>query len=231
MRIRIAAAALTLVLAGAAHALPVYGTSALAELTGSRDVHATVGPLGAGGLTGFGQYADAAIDFGVAWVITLGPVVHYQYTFTGLNGSGQAKDVSHFVLDLSDDCAGDPNCVTNAKINGVAIAAQDIEFGDQDGIIGAVKFDIGAGEGVTYEFDSNRLPVYGHLAIKDGGGSGTCPTPGSTTAACSNGLVAGVDTEDVNDYVARPNGIVPEPGSLPLLALGLVILAARRRWR
>jgi hypothetical protein len=76
-------------------------------------------------------------------VITLGPVVHYEYPFTGLNGSGQFKDVSHFVLDLSDDCAKDPLCVTNAKMNGVAISAADIEFGDSDGITGAVKFDLG----------------------------------------------------------------------------------------
>jgi hypothetical protein len=223
------AAVIALVLAAAAHSLPVYGTSALGELTGTRDVHVSVGPPGAGGLTGFGQYADAAIDFRVDWVITLGPVVHYQYTFTGLNGSGQFKDINHFTLDLSDDCASDPLCVTNAKLNGSAIGAGSIEFGDKDGIIGAVKFDLGAGEGVTYEFDSNRLPVYGHLAIKDGGGNGTCPAPGSTTVACSNGLVAGVDTEDINDYVARPNGIVPEPSPASLMVLGLLALCAARR--
>jgi hypothetical protein len=82
---------------------------------------------------------------------------------------------------------------------------------------------------VKYEFDSNRLPVYGHLAIKGGGGNGTCPAPGSTTGACSNGLIAGVDTQDINDYVARPNGIVPGPGSLALLGSGIVAFAAARR--
>jgi hypothetical protein len=101
--------------------------------------------------------------------------------------------------------------------------------------MGSVKFDVGGGEGIVYEFDSNRSPVYGHLAMKDGGGPGVCPSPSApTTAACSNGLVAGVDTEDTNDYIARPNGfppIVPEPGSTALLIAGLggLLAASRRR--
>ena len=53
-------ALLSLLRAQAARSVPVYGTSALGELTGARDVHETVGPGGLGGLTGFGQYADAA---------------------------------------------------------------------------------------------------------------------------------------------------------------------------
>ena len=47
-------------------------------------------------------------------------------------------------------------------MTGVAISAADIEFGNKDGITGAVKFDLGAGEGVTYEFDFARGP---HIAL------------------------------------------------------------------
>jgi len=68
--------------------------------------------------------------------------------------------------------------------------------------------------------------------VKDGGGPGTCPSPGSTTAACSNGLLAGSDTMDTNDYVARPNGIIPEPGTVLLLGVGLgglAVIGRRRR--
>jgi hypothetical protein len=225
----VAAAAL---LAGAARAAPVYGTDASGELTGTRDVHLSVGPPGVGGLTGFGAYADAILDFTVDWLITMsGPAdVHYTYTFTNLNGSGQEMEISHFTLDLSDDCSGDPDCVTNARINGTLIASSQIVFGDFDGIVGGVKFDIGAGEGVIYEFDSNRAPVYGHLAIKDGDGPGVCPAPGDTAAVCNNGLLALSDTQDAIDYVARPDGIAtPEPGALALLALGLVGARYRRR--
>ena len=229
LRILLASLAAVVVVAGAAHSAPVYDTSALGELTGTRDVHVSVGPPGVGGLTGFNAYADATIDFTVDWVITLGPSVHYEYTFTGLNGSGQFMDISHWTLDLSDDCMESSGCVTNAKVNGAAIAAEDLVYGDIDGIIGAIKFDIGGGEGVVFEFDSNRAPVYGHLAVKNGGGSGTCPTPGGTSAVCNNGMIAA--SENILDYVARPNGIIPEPSTITLVGLGLagVAFVGRRR--
>jgi len=249
-----------LLVAAPTAAVPVYGTSAQGELTGSR--HVGTG----GGLTGFNDWSS---DFTVTWEIEQIPssiLWSYKYTFTGLDGSGQLKEISHLVLDLSDDCFGlddeeevvltDASCVTDAELTeGEAVtmlmsgstvldncgplsnqACVDFgEGGSQDGITGSVKFDAGGGDSgnsVMYEFVSNRSPVYGHLAVKDGGGPGTCPSPGSTTAACSNGLLAGSDTMDTNDYVARPNGIIPEPGTVLLLGVGLgglAVIGRRRR--
>jgi len=225
-------------------AAPVYGT----PVTGG-DLNASRSVDPGGGLRGFNDYEN---DFSVTWAIdfdtTTAGLWHYKYTFTGLDGSGQEKDISHFTLDLSPDCLGepgDPACVTNAKMtfeetvtmlmNGSTILECDgedcVDFGDNDGIMTSVKFEIGDGEGVMYEFDSNRAPVWGDLAIKDGGGNGTCADVigGGTTGtniACNIGLLDG-DMMDTNDFVARPNGAIPEPGTGALVGLGLVLLGRR----
>ena len=201
-----------------AAAIPVYGTSAAGELTGSRDVG--VG----GGLKGYNTYDNGV--FKIEWEITIGVgSVHYKYTFTGLT----SKDISHVVFDYSDNCDVDPLCVTNATING---SAATLDFGNFSGITGAVKLEgIDGMEGAMYEFDSNRLPVYGHLAVKDGGGPETCAAPGGSNIACSNQLVGFGSPDDINDFIARPNGVVPEPGTLPLVGLSIGLLAAARRGR
>lgn len=211
------AAAACVLAAQASQALPVYGTSAAGELSGSRSV-------GGGGLVGYNAWED---DFTVAWEITQnGSEWHYEYTFTGLDGSGQEKDISHTVLDISDDCDG-PDCVFNVSPSG------EIEYGDFDGVTGAVKFDFGGGNGFVYEFDSDRAPVYGHLAVKGGAGPDTCAVANPTSiVACSVGLdlAPGDPGEmDILNYVARPNGAVPEPTTGWLLTTGLLLAATTHR--
>ena len=106
-----------------------YGDSASGELTGSRSV--------GGGLSGSGGWSS---DFSVSWVISnnFDGTYDYEYTFDW-DGPG----ISHVVFDLSDDCVSgdslaDPDCVTSAMSNG---SSATLDFGDKDGITGAVKFD------------------------------------------------------------------------------------------
>ena len=84
---------------------------------------------------------------------------------------------------------------------------------------------------MTYEFDSNRLPVYGHLAVKDGGGPETCMAPGGSNIVCSNQLLGAGDPNVATHFIVVPDGIVPEPDTHLLLGLGLAGLASRRRFR
>jgi hypothetical protein len=194
------------------------GASALGELTGSRDVALD------GGLQGFNEWDNGL--FTIEWEITLGPTsAHYEYTFTGLSG----KDISNIVLDLSDDCAWDPLCAQNVMING-STTGVETQFGNFAGILGGLKLEgVDGMEGAVYEFDSNRLPVYGHLAVKDGGGPETCADPNGTNIVCSNQLLGIGDPDAIVNFIAVPNGVVPEPGTGLLLGLGLIGLAVSRR--
>jgi hypothetical protein len=195
-----------------------------AELTGSRDVTA------GGGLTGFNDYDNGL--FRVAWEIDVDSqagTAHYRYTFTGLGG----RDISNIVLSVTPDpaCSADPECVRNATIDGVPA---NVEFGAFSGIVEAVKLEgVNGPEGVTYAFDSNRNPVYGHLAVKDGGGQETCADPAMPGAnvVCSDQLLGIGDPSDPVRFVVVPNGVVPEPGTAALLLLGLAATAWARRPR
>jgi hypothetical protein len=81
-----------------------------------------------------------------------------------------------------------------------------------------VKFDAGTDSGsAVYSFVSNRLPVWGDIYIKGGAGNWL-----------ANEGLGDLDGEDVMQYVARPNGAIPEPAMLWIVALGLGLLSRRR---
>jgi hypothetical protein len=206
---------------GSVNAASIYDTAA--DLTGTRSSTGS----GTGGLTGVGDWST---DFDVSWLITnIGNgMFDYEYTFSGFGDPD--KDISHVVIDLTDDCGSDPLCVTGATMDGDTIDSGSIEIGDFDGITGAVKFD--AGEGSIYSFTSNRAPVWGHLAVKDGGGPNTCANyPATGVYVCSNRLLDLGAEDAVINYIARPNGggaggppAVPVPAAVWLFgsALGLL---------
>lgn len=199
---------ITLALAQCVQADIVYGTSASAELVGSRNATSTI-------TVNDTDWEDGVVTWNI--VDQMDGTFTYTYTFTNFDKPA----ISHFTLDISDDAVADPDVVTGATFNGVGFDA--IELGDKDGITGAAKFDIGGVEGpLTYSFTSNRSPVYGDFLLK----------AGSSSLATNTGF--GDQTlMTTASYIPRPNGVsaVPEPSAFLYFGLLGLITCGWRRMR
>lgn len=203
----------------------IYGTPA--PMTGMRSI--------GDGLTATNDWVG--LDADLAWSITDNGDGTFEYTYimVGFKPETGPPSISHFTLDLSDDF--DEATVTNPMIQQEElgafepIASEDIELKltpsfDEGGLLitGGVRFDIGDmnnGGYVAYRFTSNRTPVFHHFALKGGDDS----------FVYNNNLFdSSLDT--TNDFIAAPNSVIPEPGSLGLAwlgGLGLFSLARGRR--
>lgn len=207
-----------------AHAA-VWGSSAVLELTGSRD-------SGGNGITGLQDWA--AGGFSIAWEITeLAPSTwRYEYTVDVTQGEDKVKDVSHFILELTSDLtAQDIFDGTSAPLEGPQMYGQSSGNPLMPNSFYGVKFDFG-GSQVSYTIETNRAPVYGNMYAKDG------KTKGNDVVAWNDALAfADYETNEIltiEDFIVRPDGdglttAVPVPGAVWLLGAGLTGLFGLRK--
>lgn len=211
-------------MATAAHSAPVWGTSAVEYLTGSRDSSLT------GGIDATSAWDNG--QFSLDWHVTQLANGTWQYQYTV---DVTRKALAHFILEVTEDsnpfhvlAGSDANIVQPAQ---TYTATSD---GNSNPLMPnplyGVKFDFG-GTSSTYTIVTDRAPVWGMFYAKDGKDGGT------NVVAWANALnAANYKTSEsltINDFIVRPDGmtVVPLPAAAWLLGAGLVglVAAARRR--
>ncbi len=192
----------------ASQAAPIYGTPA--PMTGMRSV------VGNGLVTAASPVWDkATISWEVVDNMDGTNTITYTFSNFGIVNLDPPFDsslaISHVTIDLSDDAVGDPNAVTSPMIDGSPLGGEHVELGDKDGITGAVKLNLGTEfASVVYSFTTNREIVFGDLFVK------------ADQAFLTNSGFGDRLSEDPIDYIARPNGIIPEPSTFVLATCGLL---------
>lgn len=219
----------------AAEALPVYDQPVTGnDLSASRSVDDDGLTIGGGNATTASISWEIAFNSGTSmW--------SYSYSFT----TNSRQGISHFVLDLSDNCSAGGNCVTSFSDNSDGTRIVYGTYTSANGnpnlpggasIVG-VKFDDLAVDGGTYTFafESERAPVWGDFYTKGGNG-------GSNGFAIFNTGAGNHDSTLKIDFIARPDSVtgpgpggapepVPAPASLLVLGIGLAGLAIGKRRR
>ena len=150
----------------------------------------------------------------------------YQYLLTKVGGDAiDTGAVSHFTVEVSPDVTIDDFWGANGS---------PIELGswdESDYIEKGLKLDFGAQGQSEWSFYSWRMPVWGDFYAKDGRAGGEGLNTAKNAGYLAPDPLAAATNGSIDYKILRPDTVIPEPGTLGLLGLGLVGLATRMRQR
>jgi len=207
-----------------AHATPIWDTSALSELTGSRD-----SSLG-GGVTASADWVDG--NFAISWIVTQDLQTNlwtYKYTLTA------TKDPSHSIIEVTEDLEKPFQYEDGTSpLDGVKtfVPGEPSNPGLPYAIYGAKHNYEDELDTTVTTIITLHPPVWGVFYSKDGKTDKVAVTAWADALNFSNYKTS--ETLSITDYIVRPNGLdtpVPEPATLSLLLLGGLTMVARRRRR
>jgi hypothetical protein len=170
-----------------------------------------------------GGWGASGGGFKIAWAITpLSGTYRYEYTMTSASGGDLAREISHFIIELSPGLLlSDLRNITssNGSANELTVATHTEHDGNpgMPGPIYGLKVDDEPSPvQQTFSFEVNRAPVWGNFYAKDGHMSGVnviAYNAGFSTASGASGY-----------FIARPDTvIIPIPAAL---WLGVALLGA-----
>ncbi|MCD6174314.1 MAG: PEP-CTERM sorting domain-containing protein [Planctomycetes bacterium] len=181
-----------------------------------------------------------ADGFTVAWDISPkgDGTWHYEYDFTKSDGSPLTKDMSHFIIQVSENFTCED--IFNGSDGGIIVGPEWSKIDKSNpgipDLVWGVKID--GLEQNSFSFDSTRAPMWGDFYAKDGKAS-----TGDVKNYVHNSSF-GKEVDNVNDYGAD-NAIgvdpdqtplhkilvpdtIPEPATMFILGLGSVLLRKRK---
>jgi hypothetical protein len=192
-----------------------------------------------GGVTAGGNYAPPPGGHGykITWDVTENDdgTWHYNYMMTREDGDCLIPEISHIIIQLSENIAEgdifnvggdiDPNSVTFGTFGE---HPSNPGFPEDESIFG-VKFDL-LGDLKFVFFDSNRAPMWGDFYSKGGSESFAYNNDlGVLVANPTDYLNPAVDDSGaLLDKILVPDTRIPEPATLTLTTL-LAATALRRR--
>lgn len=208
------------------------------DLTGTR----TSAP--SGGISGAAGWADGGFE--LSWeIVPLDGAYRYTYSITGPDGGTLSKDLSHWLLQVSDTFTPANLLWSSGTVIDPTTYSQGASGNSNPilpGSIYALKFDYGSDGSVFYSFLSTREPMWGDFYAKGGVdaihtgpgrpqfvdivawnlGFGVTPVAGYDGLAGYGAWIAVPNTLDlISDDPVNP---IPEPGTLGLFAFGLAAL-------
>ncbi len=202
-----------------ANAAPIWNTDASGELTGSR-----TSPISEG------IEATESWDNGgfvLSWNITENNDGSWTYQYTVDVGR---KDVSHFILEISDS---DTFNIYDGTDTGIEFPPREWAAGGSNpnmpNPIYGIKFDFG-GPTAIYTIVTDRAPVYGAFYAKGGVDGDSHANVTAWNNALNYSDYKTNESFTITDFIVRPDSVaVPVPAAFFLLCTGLTGLICTRK--